>query len=588
MKSRKLRGIAVSAGVAIGQARILVSEDFAVPERALRPGEVEKEIRLFRSALAHTRKELKVLRRSLSQRVGEESRFLDAQLLVLQDVMAIDETIRRIRSEKKNAAYVFHRVLEKALSVLQSSGDSYLKERSADIRDVGQRILGHLLNRGSSSLDDLPGGCILVAHNIFPSELIQLSQRKILGFATELGGRASHIAIMAHTMGIPAVVGLRSLLSAVREGDPLVLDGNTGLLWVHPEPVVTRKYRRALLAQSEQGTFLRSLRALPAETRDGCRIELEANLEWPEETDAALVSGATGVGLFRTEYLWLRSNQAPEEGEQFQAYREVAQAMAPHRVVIRTFDLGGDKLLACSEPEPNPFLGFRAIRYFLKERKGFETQVRAVLRASAFGNVALMVPMVTSMEELRESLALVKEVKRKLSREGIAFNPSCPVGLMIETPAAALLAERLAREAAFFSIGTNDLTQYTLAVDRGNENVASLFDPFHPAVLDLIWRVALVGKNLGIPVGLCGEMAADPMAIPLLLGFGLRELSMVPASIPKAKAIIRSLDLAEVEGVIREVMALGTGQEIRSYLLRCLKRWQRKSWISWAPLGGLK
>jgi phosphotransferase system enzyme I (PtsI) len=583
MKNKKLCGIPVSSGVALGPAKVLVNEDYSIPEKTLSRDEVEGEVRRFRSALTATQNELLGLRSSLSRKLGKESQLLDAQLLVIQDVVAVDETIQRIRRERKNAAFVFQQVVDKTLSALEASQNGYLRERSADIRDVGRRILGHLLKRVSSPVDCLPEGCILVAHNLLPSELIRLSRQQVLGFATEMGGRASHIAIMAHTMGIPAVVGLKGLVSAVREGDPLILDGNRGWLWVHPEQTVARRYRLAAQAQSEQEAYLKRLKTLPAETRDGHRIVLEANIEWPEEAEAALASGATGIGLFRTEFLWIRSQEAPAEEEQFQAYRIAARTMAPRRVVIRTFDLGGDKLLAGAEPEPNPFLGYRAIRYFLKEPEEFETQVRAVLRASAFGNVALMLPMVTALEELRDALALVEEVKRKLSRRGIAFDPGCPVGVMIETPSAALLAERLARKAAFFSLGTNDLTQYTLAVDRSNKNVAALFDPFHPAVLDLIGRVALAGKAAGIPVGLCGEMASDPLAIPLLLGLGLRELSMVPASIPMAKAVIRSLVLAEVEEAVREARAHGTGREIRACLLRHCKRWLGKSPIFRAP-----
>lgn len=580
MKNKKLCGIPVSSGVAVGPAKVLVSEDYSIPEKTLPPEEVEGEVRRFRAALSVSKNELLGLRSSLSRKLGKESQLLDAQLLVIQDVVAVDETIQRIRRERKNAAFVFQQVVDKTLSALEASRNGYLKERTADIRDVGRRILGHLLKRPSSVLDDLPEGCILVAHNLFPSELIRLSRQQVLGFATELGGKASHIAIMAHTMGIPAVVGLKDLVSEVKDGDSLILDGNQGRLWVHPEHTVARRYRLAAQAQSEQEAYLKRMKALPAETKDGCHIALEANIEWPEEARAALASGATGVGLFRTEFLWIRAQEAPAEEEQYQAYRAVARTMAPCRVVIRTFDLGGDKLLAGAEPEPNPFLGYRAIRYFLKEPKEFETQVRAVLRASAFGNVALMLPMVIALEEFQEASALVEEVKRKLSRKGIAFDPGCPVGVMIETPSAALLAERLARKAAFFSLGTNDLTQYTLAVDRGNKNVAALFDPFHPAVLDLIGRVALAGKEAGIPVGLCGEMASDPLAIPLLLGLGLRELSMVPASIPMAKAVIRSLALTEVEEAVREVRELETGREIRACLIRHCKRWLGKNPIS--------
>ena len=585
MKSRKLCGIAVSSGVALGPARVLVSEDYSIPEQTLSPAEVEKEVRRFRSALAHSKRELETLRGSLARKLGKHSRLLDAQLLVIQDVMAVDESIRRIRRERKNAAFIFQQILEKALFALESSEDGYLRERSADFWDVGRRILGHLLKRAPSSLDDLPDGCILIAKNLLPSELIHLSQKKVTGFATELGGRASHIAIMAHTMGIPAVVGFKNLLSMVRDSDPVILDGNEGHLWVYPRQPIAQRFRRKVLAQARHEAFLKRLVILPAETKDGCRVALNANIEWPEEAEAALASGAAGVGLFRTEFLWLRSQKAPDEEAQFQAYRAVAQTMAPHRVVLRTFDLGGDKLPTGFPPEPNPFLGYRAIRYFLKERKGFETQVRAALRASAFGNVALMIPMITTLEELRESLLLVEGVKKNLAREGITFHRNCPVGVMIETPAAALLAERMAREAAFFSLGTNDLTQYTLAVDRGNENVAHLFDPFHPAVLDLIRKVTQAGAGAGIPVGLCGEMAADPLAIPLLLGLGLRELSMVPASISKAKAIIRSLELSEIDKAVHEALALGTGREIRTFLHRRLEHWLEGTRLQWALTG---
>lgn len=573
MKSKRLRGIAVSPGIATGRAKIFTKEEVAYPERTLAPGEVEEEIRCFRAALGMAKKELLALRRSLMKRMGKENNLLDAQLLVLRDAAALNETIRRIRRERRGAGYIFHQVLEKTLAALEKSESGYLRERSADIKDVGRRILSHLQEHPRRLISkSFLRNRILVAHDLALSDLVLFSQGEVLGIATELGGKASHTAIMAHAMGIPAVVGLKSLVSKVEDSDPLILDGDRGFLWIQPMLPVVRKYRDKISVQKKEDIFLSGLKDLPAETLDGHRIALEANIEWPGEVDSALSSGASGIGLFRTEFLWLRSNALPTEEAQFNAYCEVARKMAPRRVVIRTFDLGGDKLVAGATPEPNPFLGYRAIRYFLKQREGLESQIRAVLRASAFGRINLMIPMISSLVELREIEAIISNIKRTFTKDGVHFDPQFQVGVMIETPAAAVIAKALSQEAAFFSIGTNDLVQYTLAVDRSNENVADLFDHFHPAVLILIREVIRTGKASGIPVSMCGEMAADPLAIPLLLGLGLSELSMVPASIPQAKAVIRTLKMAEIKPLADEALSMQTGQEVKVFLQNRLKR----------------
>ncbi|MBI3292677.1 MAG: phosphoenolpyruvate--protein phosphotransferase, partial [Elusimicrobia bacterium] len=438
--------------------------------------------------------------------------------------------------------------------------DEYYRERRHDIVDVGKKLLYHLSGTVRSTLADLHEEAVVVAHNLLPSDTFALPEQFIHGLATDIGGRTSHTAILAQSLEIPAVVGLKDLTTRVNTGDLLIIDGHEGLIIIHPDQFTVENYRREREIQRAEGRALEKLRDLPAQTHDGHRIHLAANIEIPDEVRGVLHHGAEGIGLYRTEFLYLNRDTLPTEEEHYQAYRQVAQSVLPYSVVLRTVDIGGDKLAAFdvgrSADEANPFLGLRGIRLCLRYPGIFKTQLAGILRASVEGKLKMMYPMVSSVEELRQANAILQEVKRELKTKGVPFADPLEVGVMIEVPSAALIADLLAQEADFLSLGTNDLIQYTLAVDRVNENVASLYDPLHLGVLRLVRSVIEAGHRAGKWVGMCGEMAGDPLFTPILVGLGLAEFSVPPAAVPRIKQAMRAVTHAEAKALAQEVLAM--------------------------------
>ena len=570
-----LQGVPASPGIAIGKAFVYDKEDLGIQERIIAPEEIQAEIERFRRALAEIAEELEGTKERVEHELGvETARIFDAHLLILHDPTAVEGTISAIRNERKSAEYAYFQTLKQAKRVLFAIEDDYFKHRLSDILDIERRVLLKLYEYTHSTLDNLTSEVIVVAHDLQPSDTVYMNHRYVLGFVTDAGGATSHTAIIARAMGIPAVVGTEVASEEIDPGMTIIVDGNRGRVYVNPDEATLDANFREKHRLSELQKDLSTLRALPAITLDGVMVDLLANIERPEEVDTAIDAGARGIGLYRTEFLYIGRRDLPTEDEQVEVYSRVIRRMAPDPVVIRTLDIGGDKLSHILHPvhEMNPFLGWRAIRLCLEYENMFKTQIRAILRASHTGHVRLMFPMISGIEEVVRAKEIVAKVKNDLRREGLPFNEACLVGAMIETPSAALTAYHIAEEVDFFSIGTNDLTQYTIAVDRTNERVAYLFDHFHPAVLCLIRQIVEAGHAKGIPVAMCGEMSGDPLAVPLLLGVGLDEFSTNPAAIPEVKKIIRSIEMREAEILAQEVFSLKTRHDIRTFLREFLDK----------------
>ncbi|MFH1239218.1 MAG: phosphoenolpyruvate--protein phosphotransferase [bacterium] len=551
------KGIIASPGIAIGKAFVLDQQEVAVKKREISEAEIEQEVARFKEALRKTEEELLDTKEKVSHKLGaKHARIFDAYLLILEDPVFVEETIQRIRKNALNVEYVFTQSLEKIVKVFNTIDDEYLKERSKDIQNLGKRVLKYLIGDEKETLAHLEEQVIVVATDLTPSDTVAMREENVLGFATDRGGRTSHTTIMAQSLEIPAVVGLKDITQKVLTGDVLILDGNQGMVIVNPDEAALKEYRKEQRKLKQEEKELKKLKSLEAKTLDGYKVEMMANIEVPEEIESVIKHGAGGIGLYRTEFLYLNRSDMPSEEEQWYAYKKVAKAMYPFPVVIRTIDVGGDKFLSSvgTPQEINPFLGLRAIRLCLKHTDIFKSQLRAILRASALGNVKIMYPMISGIEELQKSNQILKEVKEELLKERVPFDHHIQVGAMIEIPSAALTAEVLAQEADFFSIGTNDLIQYTMAVDRVNESVAYLYEPLHPAVLALIKRVIDAAHKENKKVAVCGEMAGDPAATMVLLGLGLDEFSMGPTAVPKIKKIIRSVTRKEAVALTRQIL----------------------------------
>jgi phosphotransferase system enzyme I (PtsI) len=547
------RGIPVSAGVSRGKILVLGKTHHTIAKQTLNESELSAEVSRLEKSLLQTRQEILDVQRKVTAAMGaSEGSIFDAHLLVLEDRTLIDEVVRLINEQKVNAEYAFHTVAERYAATLAAIEDEYLRERAGDMRDVTTRVLNNLLGKpDASNLRDLTEPVIVISHDLSPSNTAQMDRTKVLGFATDIGSRTSHTAIMARSMRIPGVVGLNNLSDQLQTGQYALLDGFNGTLILNPTDQTLFEYGQLIRKQVSLEEKLRDVLLKPAVTLDGRQITLSANIEQADDIESVKASGAEGVGLFRTEYLFITRNQLPDEEQQYQAYRRVAEALKPQPVVIRTLDLGGDKFLSHLQvpTEMNPFLGWRAIRFCLEQRDLFRAQLRAILRASAHGNVKMMYPMISCLRELTEANALVDEYKAELRKEGLAFDDKLEIGAMIEIPSAVFIADALAKRLKFFSIGTNDLIQYSLAVDRMNEKIAHLYEPTHPAIVHLIKNTVDAARRHNVWVGVCGEMAGDPLMTPLLLGLGVDELSAAPAVVPQIKYMVRRMKTSEMQAL---------------------------------------
>jgi phosphoenolpyruvate-protein phosphotransferase (PTS system enzyme I) len=561
----KFSGIGIADGIARGPVVVHWEDDEEVPVREVSDDDLPGEIARFESALIATRAELLEIQKKIGESLGsKDASLFDAHLLVVEDRTLIDEVLRELGKRHLNVEFLFHEVAGRYVETLENIDDPYLRERVVDIQDVSRRVLRNLLGKGPRELATSERPHILAARNLAPSDTAVLDRSKVLGFITEAGSKTSHAAIMARSFGIPAVAGLHDAFATLETGDDVLIDGSAGLLVLRPSPETLAEFGRIEERRGKVEEQLVQIRDTVSDTSDGCHITLSANIEFPDEMDEVNQVGAEGVGLFRTEFLYLNRDSPPTEEEQFEAYRTVAQGANPHGVIIRTLDIGGDKFahnLGLQEEE-NPFLGCRAIRFCLEHPSIFKPQLRAILRASQYGHVRLMYPMISGLAELRRANAVLEECRSELRAEGIPFREDLEVGVMIEVPSAALTAAHLARHVAFFSIGTNDLVQYTLAVDRVNDRISSLFDPTHPAVLRLIADVVRAGRDAGIWTGVCGEMAGDITFTPLLIGLGVQELSASTKLVPRVKKAVQSLRLADCEVLAREALEMDSGQAI--------------------------
>jgi len=573
-RSVKLKGIPAAPGVTIGKAHLVDSEEISVRKCKIRNDDIPQEVSRFRAALSKTRVDILKIKEKITKEMGlEHGEIFSAHLLVIEDIMFIEEVLTRLKKEKVCVEYVFLDVLKKYVNAFSKMDDEYLKERISDISDVGKRILKNLIGAKTRTLSNLTRPVILIAYDLSPSDTATMHKKNVIGFATDIGGRTSHTAIMAKSLEIPAVVGLEEATRSVKNGDTLIVDGIHGVLIVNPDKVTIKKYKTARDKFKKLEKGLEFLKDLPSETKDGHRVVLSANIELPEEIPSIKHHGAEGIGLYRTEYFYMNKEGLPTEEEQYKAYKLVAQKTKPHSTIIRTLDIGGDKFLSQLDvpKEMNPYLGWRAIRFCLAQPDIFKAQLRAILRASAFGRLKIMYPMISSIDELRQANSILEEVKKGLRKKKISFDEEMEIGAMIEVPSAALTSDILSGEVDFFSIGTNDLIQYALAVDRVNEKIAYLYEPAHPAVLRLIKGVIDNGHKSGIWVGMCGEMAGDPSWTLLLLGMGLDEFSTSPIVLPEIKKVIRAVTLKEAKEIAHKALTLTTGKEIEDYVNSKLK-----------------
>ncbi|MFH1278672.1 MAG: phosphoenolpyruvate--protein phosphotransferase [Candidatus Eisenbacteria bacterium] len=564
--SLRMRGIAVSPGVAVGEVFILGADDPEVDEEALSPEEIEGEEKRFLRALENTGDEIRKIRTRYRSVIGEELvRVFDAQILILEDETVVQGTLDRIHKENRSAAAAFQAIISEAIVKMSRVENEYLRERVEDLKDVRRRVLHNLAGGRRRSFAHMEKNVIIVAEDLTPSETVQLPRSKVKGFATRHGGRTSHTAIMARSLQIPAVVGVEELLSAAKHRDRIIVDGSEGLVILHPDPGQLRLARNRQRRYREISRERIRLRELPSATRDGTEIILRANVDVPEEVPLAVENRARGIGLFRTEFLYFRDVDIAREEAQTTIYRKILRRVSPEPVVFRTLDVGGDKVLdpLSEQIEPNPMLGWRGIRISLELRDLFRTQIRSLLRAAPAGRLAILFPMVTTLEEVLEAKRMVAEAREELRLDGVSVPPGIRIGAMIETPGAVHLAPHIAKEVDFLSVGTNDLIQYGLAVDRDNVKVAHLFDPFHPAILAMVRLVVDAGREAAVPVSICGEMAGETLCVLLLLGLGVRELSVHPYLIPDLKRVFSLLPIGDAEALAKEAMGMSSGIKVR-------------------------
>lgn len=570
-----LKGIAVSPGVVIGRAYLFDRLNAQISVYKLSdPSLVVKEIKRFRTALKESEDQLEEIKKKLGYlKVKEPLYIIDVHIMILRDRRFIRHTIRYIRKMGVNAEWALRMTIDKYREIFDKFEDEYLKGRFSDIRYVGQMVLRKLGGERNPVMSDIGEGVIIISSDLSPADTAQMKIENVLGFATDIGGKTSHTAIMARSLEIPAVVALESITRRVRTNDLIVIDGSAGLVIVNPDPEMIRRYEDKKRHYWEAKAISLKDAALPAVTRDGRHVLIGGNIEFTEEIPSAVTHGADGIGLYRTEFIYINRENMPTEEDHFVNYKRVSGTKELSWSTIRTFDLGGDKFF--SDPrlakEMNPQMGLRAIRFCLKEVEPFKIQLRAMVRASAFGKVRILLPMISSVEEIREAKKILLGVKDDLRKEGVPFHDHIEIGAMIEVPAAVVIADKLAREVDFFSIGTNDLIQYALAIDRVNEQVTYLYEPLHPAVLRLIRHIVKIGHRAGIPVAMCGEMAGEPAYTMILMGMELDELSMNPLAIPRVKKIIRGSTMKEARVLLKKVMTFSSAAEIREYVEQTMR-----------------
>ena len=574
-KETKIKGVAASPGIAIGTAMVIGLRTANVIQKSIPEGEVKNEIDKLETALKTTKKQLKELQNKVIRELRDsEAHIFDAHLLIIDDQTLIDSIKQFIKKEHVNCDYAFYKKIQYYISAISNIKDPYISERASDIRDVANRVLANIYDTEVEALKHLPGQRIIISIEVSPSDTISMDRENVQAFATESGSRTSHAAIMARSMKIPAVVALKSATKNVSSGDIVIIDGYTGTLIANPSPKTLDTY---IQKEAYEGNLLKNLineSKLRPETLDGFRIQLASNIEFASDIDEAKKYCAAGIGLYRTEYLFINTKGLPSEEVQFKNYTEIAEGFKEDHVIIRTVDLGGDKLKASLnlQSEDNPFLGYRAIRLCLGFPDMFKTQLKAILRASIHRNLKILYPMISSVEELTKAQKLLEEAKTELLQKNIPFDQNIEVGIMVETPSAAVIADKLAPYIDFFSIGTNDLVQYTLAVDRNSERVAYLYQPAHPAILKLLKTTIDTAKKNNIWVSLCGEMASDPLYTVFLVGLGIHELSMSPVSIGTIRRIIRKMKMHEAEDILEKALMCSTAKETMKLSLEYLKK----------------
>jgi phosphotransferase system enzyme I (PtsI) len=566
-----LHGIAAAPGIVMGKVFVYTKHVPRIDEKTVAPEDVEKEVERLQGAVVRSEKELQKILSFAEQRIGNsKAKIFEAQIMILSDNVLFDSIYKRIRKERKNAEFVVHGEITKYQQLMMNSSDEYMRERAHDVEDIKNRIIRNIQEQ--KLISRFEGGSIVVSQSLTPADTILFSRNEILGYATDTGGVTSHAALLSRSLKIPAVVGLKDVTSHVQADASMVLDGYSGIVIINPSEETIAQYKRRSreMAKFEHG--LNDLKELPAQTIDGKQVELVSNIEFAEEIRFTKAQGSHGVGLYRTEGLLMGRDAFPSEEEQYREYKSIAEKVFPNKVIMRTFDIGGDKVIAHSYEEENPFLGWRGIRVALDRPETFLAQMRAMLRASTKKNIWVMFPMVSSLKEVRRAKALVVQAKESLRAEKYAFDDAMKIGVMIEVPSAAVVAGDIAREVDFLSIGTNDLIQYLLAVDRGNDIVSQLYQEFEPAVILTIRHIIKEAHKNKIPVSMCGEMAGDPVATLLLLGLGLDEFSVIPYVLPEIKKIIRSVPLREAQKIAVRAMKFSTVEEVKEFLVGHVKR----------------
>ncbi len=561
-----LNGIAASSGVAIGKVFVLEEDEFLITKKEISGAQIKQELSRLKNAMEKTRLELVDNQKELNKMLGENyAKIADAHLLILNDPMIKDE-IEKLVNKGVNAEYAIHKVVDNFSKTFDLIDNEYFRERKHDLLDVAKKVMRNLLGKTKKSLTDLEEDCIIVANNLTPSDTVNMKEVMVKGFVTEIGGKTSHTALVAQSLEIPAVVGLKDITHKVKQGMPIIVDGNLGLVILDPSQETVENYKREYEIQISKKKELEKFKDLPAVTTDGREVILGANIENPEEVRAALRHGANAIGLYRSEFLYMSKKTMPTEEEHYKNYSKVAKMMMPYEVIIRTMDLGGDKIarlgLMNIGREANPFMGLRAIRFCLKYPDIFKTQLKGILRASVHGNIKIMYPMISRISEIRQANKILEKAKEELRKEGKPFKEDIEVGVMIEVPSAAVISDIIAKEVDFLSIGTNDLIQYTMAVDRINADVAHLYEPMHPAILRLLKNIIDSAHAAGKNVGMCGEMAGDPLYTVILLGLGLDEFSMSAVQIPKVKKIIRSISKAEAKKLVEQLFTCKNMNEV--------------------------